>query len=368
MRFLSLALQNFRSYSHTQIEFTAGLTAIVGPNGQGKTNLLEALGLLAGLGSFRGAVDATMIRNGASVALILGHALGEAERELEIEMRLSRERPKNIKINQQSIPRRRDLLGMVSTTVLSPEDLALVKGEPALRRRWLDDALTQMKPSWGTLRTDLDRVLKQRNAVLRQAHGRISSDIAITLDVWDKKLSAIGDELRTRRCELLKALNPHLGHSYACISAGSGTVNARYVSCSGDTGLADVLIATRDEDLRRGTTTVGPHRDDVLLELDGSPARSHGSQGEQRSLALAMRLAVNEEVRQRHQIDPVLLLDDVFSELDPARAAALLQILPKGQRILTSPTPLLPEGIQPEQLIQVNDGAAQVVSVLDPKP
>ncbi|MCY4175120.1 MAG: DNA replication/repair protein RecF [Acidimicrobiaceae bacterium] len=361
MRFLSLALQDFRSYAHAEVEFAPGLTAIVGPNGHGKTNLLEALGLVAGLGSFRGAADAALIRDGAECAAVRCQGVAESARELRIELDLDRTRPKKIRVNAQTVPRRRDLLAAAPATVLSPEDLELVKGEPALRRRWLDDTLALVKPSWGALRSELDRILRQRNMLLRQAQGRAGGDITVTLDVWDEKLSAVGDRLRLRRRELLDALGPQISGLYSRLSAGSDTATARYASCWDDVPLADALAAARSEDLRRATTTVGPHRDDVLLEISGSPARSHASQGEKRSLALTMRLAADNEVRRRRGTDTVLLLDDVFSELDPVRSAALLEALPEGQRILTAPTPLLPEGVQPDQLLRVGDGAVTSV-------
>jgi len=362
VQFRQLALQNFRSYSHADIEFSEGLTVIVGANGHGKTNLLEALGLLAGLGSFRGASDAVLIRDGSEKAALRCHGVGEANRELDIELELDRARSKKIRLNQQVVSRRRELLAVAPATVLSPDDLELVKGEPERRRRWLDDALAAVRPSLATLRSELDRILRQRNTLLRQASGRLGDDIKVTLDVWDEKLSDVGDQLRAHRRELLDALTPQIRQLYGYISGGSDTAGARYVSCWGETSLADALSTARSDDLRRATTTVGPHRDDVLLEISGLPARSHSSQGEKRSLALTLRLAVDDEIRSRLRTAPTLLLDDVFSELDTIRAAALLEALPQGQRILTTPTPLLPQGLQPDQLVEVTEGTAMSLS------
>ncbi len=356
MRVCSLSLRDFRSYTEIEVDFSAGLTAIVGPNGQGKTNLLEAVGFAAGLGSFRGAGDTALIRDGEPSAVIRCSGLGAGERDVLIEVELARTRPNRMKVNQQPVARRRDLIGVLSATAFSPEDLELVKGEPALRRRWMDDALAAVRPSWAALRSDLDRILRQRNTLLRQAQGRASGDVAVTLDVWDAKLAAVGDELRERRRDLLAAMEPEIRRHYRHISQDHDDADVVYVSSWDEGALADALAATRTEDLRRSTSTVGPHRDDVALKIGGLPARSHASQGEQRSLALALRLAVDGEVRARRGVAPVLLLDDVFSELDAGRAAALLETLPPGQRILTTASPVLPASVRPDELIRVGDG------------
>ena len=207
----SLSLLDFRSYTAADVEFAPGLTAIVGPNGHGKTNLLEAVGFAAGLGSLRGAPDAALIRDGAPAGVIRCSARGAAGRELLIEAELARARPSRVRVNHQTVSRRRDLLGVLVATVFSPEDLDLVKGEPAGRRRWIDDALAAVRPAWGTLRSYLDRILRQRNTLLRQAGGRAAGDVAISLDVWDERLAAVGDELRMRRRELLAAMESVIG-------------------------------------------------------------------------------------------------------------------------------------------------------------
>ena len=353
----SLSLIDFRSYSTADVDFAPGLTVIVGPNGHGKTNLLEAVGLAAGLGSFRGAVDAALIKHDADSAVVRCRALGDADRALLIEAELSRARPNRLKLNHQNIARRRELLTQLAVTVFSPEDLELVKGEPAGRRRWIDDALAALRPSWGALRSDLDRILRQRNTLLRTAGGRAADDVTITLDVWDSRLAAVGDELRSLRCGLIDEMRAVVRARYAEIAQGSSVADISYVSCWGEGPLAEALAEARNEDLRRGVSTVGPHRDDIALSIDGLTARSHASQGEQRSLAVALRLAVDAQIRERRGVVPVLLLDDVFSELDRGRAEALLRTLPAGQRILTTATPP-PDGFRPDHLIQVNHGAA----------
>jgi len=359
VRVCLLSLLDFRSYAEAEVVFAPGLTAIIGPNGHGKTNLLEALGFAAGLGSFRGASDAALIRDGAAAAIIRCSGQGDADREMLIEVEVARARPNRVRVNRQPVARRRDLLGMLTATAFSPEDLELVKGEPAVRRRWMDDALAAVRPAWGSLRSELDRILRQRNTLLRQAQGRAVGDVAITLDVWDDKLAAVGDELRMRRRDLLAAMEPRIRRHYGHISQGQGAAGLTYLSSWGEDSLAGALAAARPTDLKRSTSTVGPHRDDVLLEVEGLPARSHASQGEQRSLALALRLAVDAEVRECRGVEPVLLLDDVFSELDAGRSAALLETLPPGQRILTTAAPGLPAGVQPDQLIRVANGTAR---------
>lgn len=365
MRVCSLSLLDFRCYVESEVDFASGLTAIVGPNGHGKTNLLEAVGFAAGLGSFRGAPDAALIRNGAPSAVIRCSGLGDGGRAVLIEAELARARPNRVRVNQQAVSRRRDLLGVLPASAFSPEDLALVKGEPALRRRWIDDALAAVRPSWAALRSELDRILRHRNTLLRQAQGRAVGDVGITLDVWDAKLAEVGDDLRMRRRDLLAAMEPEIGSRYNHISGGHDDAGAAYVSSWGEESLADALASARTEDLRRSASTVGPHRDDIRLEIGGLPARSHASQGEQRSLALALRLAVAAEVCTRRGTEPVLLLDDVFSELDAGRSAALLETLPPGQRILTTASPVLPASVQPDQWILVADGRARPVSGLD---
>lgn len=362
MQVRALSLVDFRSYARVEVDFAAGLTAIVGSNGCGKTNLLEAIGFVAGLGSLRGAPEAALIREGAEAAVIRCHARSEDGREILIEAELARTRPNRVKVNHQRIARRRDLIGVLTATVFSPEDLDLVKGEPAGRRRWIDDALASVRPSAAALRTEVDRILRQRNTLLRQAGGRALGDVAITLDIWDAKLAAAGDELRTSRTELLGAIQPRVRSHYAQISGGRGEASASYESSWGEIPLAEALAAARSDDLRRAASTVGPHRDDVLLRIERLPARSHASQGEQRSLALALRLAVDAEIRERRGVGPVLLLDDVFSELDSDRATALLEALPYGQRILTTAA-ALPPGVRPDQLIEVVGGTASVVPV-----
>ena len=360
MQIRTLELQNFRSYIHVSLSLTDGLTAIVGENGQGKTNLLEAISWIAGMGSFRGVPDDALVRLGEDAAIIRATVVSPDGREQLIEVEIPRVGRNRIQVNRQRVSRARDLLGVVQVTVFSPDDLELVKSGPSLRRRWIDEALVRRYPKHETLRTDLERILKQRNALLRSAHGRLDGDAAFTLDVWDNKLAVAGNAVRAARESLLQEMAPQLAASYDLVARKAADVETLYEpSWNGDLG--DALVVSRETDVRRGVSTVGPHRDELLLKIGGAPARTHASQGEQRSLALALRLAADAVVREAGVAEPVLLLDDVFSELDPGRAEALLRALPGGQRLLTTAA-WLPPAATPDRVLKVVEGTVEEVS------
>jgi DNA replication and repair protein RecF len=354
LRVARIWLTDFRNYTAAELEPAPGLTAVIGANGEGKTNLLEAVGYLATLASFRGAPGDALIRSGAELALVRA----EVEREgrtslLEAELRaVGRDR---VLVNRQPLKRARDLLGTVRTTVFSPDDLALVKGGPAERRRMLDDALVACAPRHDATRSDLERILRQRTTLLKQAGGRLTSEVEATLDVWDAKLAEVGEVLGAARAKLVARLKPVVGKAYDDVATAGAHVTVTYAAPWRDDGLAVALAAARTEDLRRGVSTVGPHRDDLVLTVHGLPARTHASQGEQRSLALALRLATHAVVTEVTGSTPVLLLDDVFSELDADRSAALLEHLPPGQALLTTAGPL-PESVAPELVVRVRGG------------
>ena len=356
----TLELQNFRSYEAASITLGDGLTAIVGENGQGKTNLLEAIGWIAGMGSFRGVPDDALIRLGADAAVLRATVESPGGREQLVEAELPRVGRNRIQVNRQRLSRARDLLGVVQVTVFSPDDLELVKNGPALRRRWIDDALVSRHPKHDALRTDLERILKQRNALLRSVHGRLDADAAFTLDVWDGKLADVGDAVRRARETLLAEMAPQLAAAYDAVARQAADVETVY-EASWDGDLAEALVCSREMDVRRGVSTIGPHRDEIVLRIGGAPARTHASQGEQRSLALSLRLAADAAVRAAGVAEPVLLLDDVFSELDPGRAEALLDALPGGQRLLTTAA-WLPPGATPDRVLRVVDGTVCDVS------
>ncbi len=349
-----LWLSDFRSYQHAEISLVSGLTAVVGENGQGKTNLLEAIGYLATLGSFRGAPIDALVRVGATQATVRAEAEREG-RQLLIEAELVPSGRSRIQVNRQRLPRSRDLLGALRVSVFAPDDLELVKGGPSERRRYLDDAVVSAQPKHDQLRTELDRVLRQRNALLRQSGGRLSPDVESTLEVWDTKLVEVSEALAAARIALLSVLGPALGAAYDQVAHTRADVRVTYRSSWLDQGMVAALAASRGDELRRGVSLVGPHRDDLDLAIGGLSARTHASQGEQRSLALALRLAAHLVVTEAAGTSPVLLLDDVFSELDPGRSRALLDSLPPGQTLLTSAGGL-PPGADPEAVLTVSDG------------
>lgn len=354
MRLDRLWLTDFRNYTTAELApDPTGLTAIIGGNGEGKTNLLEAVGYLATLSSFRGAPAEALVRTGCEQAIVRAEGQRD-ERGLLIEAELRATGRDRVLVNRQPLRRARDLLGALRVSVFSPDDLIYVKGGPAERRRWLDDTIVATFPRCDVIRSDLERILRQRNALLKQAGGRLSPEIASTLDVWDAKLAETGEALAAERGKMAARVEPEVGKAYERVADQGADVTVSYTpSWTGP--LAAALDAARSDDIRRGVTTVGPHRDEVVLTIGGLPARTHASQGEQRSLALALRLAAHAVVTEATGSPPVLLLDDVFSELDPARSESLLAHLPAGQALLTTAGPL-PAGATPAVTVRVRDG------------
>jgi DNA replication and repair protein RecF len=240
--------------------------------------------------------------------------------------------------------------------VFSPEDLELVKAAPSVRRDFVDDALVALQPKLDVLCSEIEKVLRQRNSLLKQAGGRLSPDIASTLDVWDAKLTELGTELGDERARLIAQLSPRVSKAYEELAEKATPIGLVYEPEWRRIGLASELQTCRMDDIRRGTSTVGPHRDDIDLLINGLPARTHASQGEQRTLALAMRLAVHRMVTEEFGSPPVLILDDVLSELDPGRAAALLRHFPEGQVLITT-AGYLPEAAHPDRIVRIQQGA-----------
>lgn len=348
-----LWLTDFRSYASADVSLPPGTTAIIGRNGQGKTNLLEAVAYLAG-SSLRGATTEAMVRAGAERAVVRAEAT-RGPRDLLLEAEIAARGRNRMQLNRQPVKRRRDLLDALSVTLFSPDDLVLVKAGPGERRRWLDDAAVGLDHQTESVRSDVERILKQRNALLKQCRGRLDEAAALTLDVWDDRFDRAGEALAERRAEALDALVPRITQAYRDLAGRALPVGARYDAPWRTAGLAASLREAREQDLRRGVTTVGPHRDEVAFTLDELPARTHASQGEQRSLALALRLAVHRAITEVVGESPILLLDDVLSELDEDRTEALLAHLPPGQTLLTTAGPL-PRQTAPELILRVADG------------
>jgi DNA replication and repair protein RecF len=350
-----LELIDFRNYANAAFEFQPGTTAVIGRNGQGKTNLAEAMAYLATLDSFRGAPLDALIRVGADTAVIRATVLHDDGREVSVELELTKNGRNRVLVNRQRLGRARELLGVMRVTVFSPDDLAVVKEGPSERRRFLDDVLVGLALKYDALRLELDRIIKQRNTLLKQLGGRITDDGALTLDVWDTKLAGVGDQFGNARAVLVARLSPLVLEAYEQLAEHHTGIELRYEPLWRQRGLAVALADGRAEDVRRGVSTIGPHRDDVELFIDGMPARTHASQGEQRTLALALRLGAHRLITDKAGSAPVLVLDDVLSELDPARCAALLRHLPPGQVVLTT-AGVLPEVAHPDAVLRIEAG------------
>ncbi|WP_327263386.1 DNA replication/repair protein RecF [Streptomyces sp. NBC_01232] len=347
-----LSLADFRSYARAEVPLDPGVTAFVGPNGQGKTNLVEAIGYLATLGSHRVSSDAPLVRMGADRAIIRA-AVTQGERQQLVELELNPGRANRARINRSSQVRPRDVLGIIRTVLFAPEDLALVKGDPGERRRFLDELVTARSPRMAAVRSDYERVLKQRNTLLKSAamarrHGGRSLDLS-TLDVWDQHLARAGAELLAQRLDLIATMLPLADKAYEQLAPGGGPLGLAYKSSAGepvDSGAArtredlyEVLLSAlaevRKQEIERGVTLVGPHRDDVLLRLGELPAKGYASHGESWSYALALRLASYELLRSEGS-EPVLILDDVFAELDTRRRERLAELVAPGEQVLVT--------------------------------
>ncbi|MET7763476.1 DNA replication/repair protein RecF [Streptomyces sp. NPDC005336] len=354
MHVTHLSLADFRSYARAEVELGPGVTAFVGPNGQGKTNLVEAVGYLATLGSHRVSSDAPLVRMGADRAVIRA-AVAQGDRQQLVELELNPGKANRARVNRSSQVRPRDVLGIVRTVLFAPEDLALVKGDPGERRRFLDELITARAPRMAGVRSDYDRVLKQRNTLLKTAamarrHGSrgAGGDTTLsTLDVWDQHLARAGAELLAQRLDLVSVLQPLADKAYEQLAPGGGPVLLEYRSSAGE-GLAaggsreelyEQLIAAlteaRKQEIERGVTLVGPHRDDLVLKLGRLPAKGYASHGESWSYALALRLASYDLLRAEAG-EPVLVLDDVFAELDERRRERLAELVAPGEQVLVT--------------------------------
>lgn len=348
-----LSLTDYRSYAAVDLPLEAGVTALVGPNGQGKTNLAEAIGYLATLSSHRVAHDASLVRLGTERAVVRGTVVRERRSTL-IEIEITPGRANRARVNRSPVQRPRDVLGLLWTVLFAPEDLALVKGDPSERRRFLDDLLVTRTPRIAGVRADYDRVLKQRNALLKTAGSALRAsrggapDLR-TLDVWDSHLARAGAELLVARLELVDGLRPLVAKAYDSIAEGITKGDARmdYRSSLGPEValtpdrevLAAALLETtgrvRRDEIERGVSLVGPHRDDLVLGLGPMPAKGYASQGEAWSFALALRLASFEMLRALGD-DPVLVLDDVFAELDGGRRDRLARLVGEAEQVLVT--------------------------------
>ena len=357
-----LTLHDFRSYATADVPLGPGVTAFIGRNGQGKTNLVEAIDYLSRLSSHRVATDAPLVRAGTDQAVIRAAVVRDG-RTAVLEVELNPGRSNRARINKSPLPRARELLGLVRTVVFSPEDLTLVKGDPSERRRFLDDLLVLRTPRLAGVRADYDRVLRQRNSLLKtmgaaRRGGRSGQDSALsTLGVWDAHLARTGAELLAERLDLVDQLRPYVGKAYETVARGASRDDAEIAYKSSfelpppldRSTLTEALLAEverrRDDELDRGLSLVGPHRDDLLLSLglgpgpgtEGTrlPVKGYASHGESWSFALALRLASYDLLRADGD-DPILILDDVFAELDSDRRAQLADLVAGAEQVLVT--------------------------------
>ena len=368
-----LTLADFRSWSAIDLPLDQGVNVFIGQNGAGKTNLVEALGYLATLGSHRVASDVPLVARGTEQALIRAAVVSDS-RELLLELEINNGRANRARINRAPLTRVRDILGVLRTVLFAPEDLALVRGDPSERRRFLDEVLIMRAPRFAGVKADYERILKQRSALLKTAGqaARRGGDLS-TLEVWNQHLAATGAELIKARLDLVQEIRPHVVAAYADLAPTSEPVDAIYrpssdevaaVATSNDPtaeGIAAALLEAmqrlRQPELDRGVCLVGPHRDDLDLRLGVGPAKGFASHGESWSLALALKLGGFGLLRS-DGVDPVLVLDDVFAELDTSRRDCLVRLIGDADQVLI--TAAVPGDVPPElggRRFQVGDGA-----------
>jgi DNA replication and repair protein RecF len=361
-----LALTDFRSYTSADLTLGPGVTTLSGPNGEGKTNLAEAIGYVATLGSHRVATDTPLIRQGAERAIIRT-AITSFRGSALIEIEVNPGRANRVRLNRAPVNRPREILGILRTVLFAPEDLALVKGDPGERRRFLDDLLVATAPRFAGVRSDYERVVRQRTALLKSGRAAggsrgVPAAMAATLDAWDDQLARAGTELLAARLTLVRALSPHVAAAYASVSGDRGPAVITYkpsfelpgapAPAPGDEAaqagpeaepkagdlekaLREALLQARPQELERGVCLVGPHRDELELRVGELPARGYASHGESWSLALALRLASYELLRADGE-DPVLILDDVFAELDAGRRDRLATLVSDAEQVIVT--------------------------------
>lgn len=353
MHVTHLSLVDFRNYGRAEVELAPGTVLFVGRNGQGKTNLVEAIGYASTVSSHRVSTDQALVRFGAEAAIVRMRVQHE-DRALVVEVQINRTGANKAQVNRGAI-RVRELPRYFSSVLFAPEDLALVRGEPSGRRAFLDTLVVQRTPRFAGVMADYDRVLRQRNSLLKSARAsRIPADALTTLDVWDDRLVELGTELMIARHELVSALRPFIGQAYRAVAGDDHAVRVGLqVSIDGESGIpsfdadapleVDVVrerfraavAARRRAELDRAVTLVGPHRDDLVLELNGLPARGYASHGESWSFALALKLASAQVLRAEAVAgDPVLVLDDVFAELDEGRRERLADAVGDFEQVL----------------------------------
>ncbi|HEY6478963.1 MAG TPA: DNA replication/repair protein RecF [Streptosporangiaceae bacterium] len=345
MHLTRLALTDFRSYAAADVRLEPGVTTLTGANGQGKTNLVEAACYAATFGSHRVAADAPLVRHGAERAIIRAAVTGPVRDSL-VEIEVNPGRANRVRLNRVALPRPREALGVLRCVLFAPEDLAVVKGDPDQRRRYLDDLLVATRPRYAGVRSDYERVVRQRSALLKSARAR-GGAVPRGLEVWDDQLVATGAELTAGRLALVGAIRPHVAVAYSAVSGTASDSALRYrPSFRGNeepdpepdklaAALRAELEVRQRAELERGVCLVGPHRDELELSIGGLPARGYASHGESWSMALALRLGAFEVLRSGGE-DPVLILDDVFAELDAGRRGRLAGLVAGAEQVLVT--------------------------------
>lgn len=363
-----LSLTDFRSYAQADVRLAPGINVLIGPNGVGKTNIVEAIGYLANLSSHRVSNDAPLLRFGTERAVIRG-AIHRADRVTSLEVEITSGKINRARINRANPVRAREILGIVRTVLFAPEDLALIKADPSNRRKFLDDLLISLRPVEAGTKNDYERIVKQRNALLKSVRGRskISASQEGTLQAWDLQLAATGARLMRGRLTVVELLQPYMAAAYADLADGAKAASMQYLSSiSSDAVQAELghealsslsqeelqeqllqaLEQNRERELERGITLFGPHRDDLALQLGNTPAKGYASHGETWSFALALRLAayrVFGDDDPRPGSGPILILDDVFAELDATRRERLAHIVAGAEQVLV--TAAVPEDV-----------------------
>ncbi len=362
MQISKLSLRNFRNHENLDLSFSSGATTIVGRNGRGKTNIVEAVHYLATLGSHRVSQDAPLIRNGQSTASVLAN-VEKHKRQAQVELIINYPGTNKVSLNGNPLTRPRDILGLVTTVIFSPEDLELVKGEPSARRKFIDELSTLLAPKFSNTRSDYERTLKQRNTLLKSLGRRSPSPQArATLDAWDEQLISSGSEMIFTRLENIKKIQPHVTEFGTTISGDTEPLHLNYLNSWLSPETKDIKeienlfraeLENRNKDeIDRGLTLVGPHRDDLNIQLSDMPAKGYASHGQSWSIAIALRLAAFKTLRE-HDDDPILILDDVFAELDERRRNRLISIISDVEQTLITAAVLedIPKGLPSHQLL-----------------
>lgn len=362
MQISKLSLSNFRNHKKLDLSFPAGATTIVGRNGLGKTNIVEAVHYLSTLSSHRVSQDGPLIINGETSAVIWA-SVEKHKRKAEVELTINYPGVNKVLLNSSPLPKTKDILGLITTVIFSPEDLELIKGEPTARRRFIDELSTQLAPKFSNTRSGFERTLKQRNTLLKSLGRRTPSPQArATLDAWDEQLIQHGTEIIFTRLENIKRIEPHIYEFGTAISGDTEPLQVSYLNnwlvpeVKNKTEILNLFkteLEKRSKDeVDRGTTLVGPHRDDLNVQLSMMPAKGYASHGQSWSIAIALRLAAFKALRE-HDDDPILILDDVFAELDERRRARLISIISDVEQTLITAAVVadVPKGLSSNQLL-----------------